>query len=98
VEARRRILEQVCIRGCRKLALELYRCATNMMFLLMHVVLSSCSHSSLALALSIGHCSVNCRASSTTCSYDGDYRGVGFVPHLCDGDPRQYAYLPLDLF
>lgn len=31
-------------------------------------------------------------------SYDGDYRGVGFVPHLSDGEPRHYAYLPLDLF
>lgn len=38
------------------------------------------------------------RAAWKHCSYDGDYRGVGFVPHLCDGDPRQYAYLPLDLF
>ena len=38
------------------------------------------------------------RAAWKHCSYDGDYRGVGFVPHLCDGDPRQYAYLPFDLF
>lgn len=31
--------------------------------------------------------------------YDGDYRGVGVVPHRPDDDaPNQYAYLPLDLF
>ena len=29
---------------------------------------------------------------------DGCYRGVGFVPNLADGEPRQFAYLPLDLF
>jgi hypothetical protein len=35
---------------------------------------------------------------ATLGSYDGDYRGVGFVPHVSDGETRHYAYLPLDLF
>ena len=32
-------------------------------------------------------------------AYDGDYRGVGIVPHLPSAEvANQYAYLPLDLF
>lgn len=36
--------------------------------------------------------------SATLSGYGGDFRGVYLNPDLCDGDFRQYAVLPLDLF